>query len=285
MRTCRVSSTLAAALVALTFLSATPARAQGRSPAPMTTYELTLNDGSRLYGTIEQQDDASIVFRTVAGLVITTHRTDVRTLRAISGTLVEGEFVPADPNTTRLFFGPTGRTLAKGRTYFGVYEFLMPFVQVGVTDRFSIGGGTPLMFGFDAGDRPFWITPKLQLLDNGRTQVAVGAFQAFASGESAGIAYGVVTTGRPDASLTAGAGLGYSSDGGHGAVVMIGGERQASRHVTFVTENYIWKGGNGVLSGGIRFFGDRLSADLGLAVPLGVGEIYAFPVVNFVYMF
>jgi hypothetical protein len=54
--------------------------------------------------------------------------------------------------------------LARGQTYLGVYEFLMPFVQIGVTDRVSIGGGTPLLFGFDDGDRPFWITPKVQIV-------------------------------------------------------------------------------------------------------------------------
>jgi hypothetical protein len=284
MRTWRIASTTAAA-VAVTLLCAALAGAQERQPARMTTYELTLTDGSRLYGIIEQQDDTVIVFRSVAGLVISMPRADVRSLREVAGTITDGEFRAADPNTTRLFFGPTGRSLPKGRTYFGVYEFLMPFVQVGVTDRFSIGGGTPLVFGFDEGERPFWITPKLQLLDTGRTQLAVGVFQAFLGGENAGIAYGVVTTGRSDASITAGAGVGYTSDGGAGGVVMIGGERQASRHVTFVTENYVWKGGRGVVSGGVRFFGERLSADVGLAVPIGAGELYAFPVVNFVYIF
>ena len=41
----------------------------------------------------------------------------------------------------------------------------------------------------------------------------------------------------------------------NGAVVMLGGERQASRHVAFVTENYIWKDGQGIVTGGVRFFG------------------------------
>lgn len=40
-----------------------------------------------------------------------------------------------------------------------------------------------------------------------------------------------------------------------------------------------------MFTGGVRFFGERLSADLGLAVPLGAGELFAFPVVNFVYVF
>jgi hypothetical protein len=52
-----------------------------------------------------------------------------------------------------------------------------------------------------------------------------------------------------------------------------------------MTENYIWKGGEGILSGGVRFLGERLSADLALAIPVGIGELFAFPVVNFVYVF
>ena len=46
----------------------------------------------------------------------------------------------------------------------------------------------------------------------------------------------------------------------------------------------MWKGGGGILSGGVRFIGDRLSADVGLAVPLNVGALVAFPIVNFVYV-
>lgn len=45
-----------------------------------------------------------------------------------------------DPNPTRLFFGPTGRSVKKGEGYVGVYGLFLPFVQVGITDRISIGG-------------------------------------------------------------------------------------------------------------------------------------------------
>jgi hypothetical protein len=191
-----------------------------------------------------------------------------------------------DANTTRLFFGPTARSLPKGQVYAGVYEFLMPFVQVGVTDRFSIGGGTPLVFGFEDFERPFWITPKLQVLDTGRTQVAAGLLHAFdSSSRGGGIAYGVVTHGDTDASFTAGAGMAYAVEGGRSAVVMIGGDARVRRNIKVMTENYVWQGGDAVLTGGLRFLGDHLSADLGLAFPIGAGAFFAFPVVNFVYVF
>jgi hypothetical protein len=40
-----------------------------------------------------------------------------------------------------------------------------------------------------------------------------------------------------------------------------------------------------VVSPGLRFFGERISADLALAVPIGADEFFAFPVINFVYVF
>jgi len=254
---------------------------------PPVTHELRLSDGSRVYGRITSESDTEVVFQTAAGVFLTARRDQIVALRKVDGRMRNGEFQPADPNTTRLFFGPTGRSLAKGQTYLGVYEFVLPFVQVGVTDRFSVGGGTPLVFGFegDSFNRPYWITPKLQVFNGRTTQVSVGVFQGFGGGASAGIAYGVATTGGRAGSVTGGAGVAYSDDGERSLVVMVGGDRQVRRNMSFVTENYVWGSGDGVVSAGFRFFGERLSADLALAAPLGVGDVFVFPVVNFVFMF
>src|SRR5712692_9592438 len=50
------------------------------------------------------------------------------------GRVVKGEFQPFDPHNTRLFFAPTARALRRGEGYAGVYEVVLPFVQVGITD-------------------------------------------------------------------------------------------------------------------------------------------------------
>lgn len=281
------------ALVLATGLSALliPAGLDAQTPgltAPEVTHELRLRDGTRAFGRIETESSAEVVFETASGVTLTARRDQIQTLRRVAGQMKDGEFQPADPNATRLFFGPTGRSLAKGQTYLGVYEFVLPFVQVGVTDGFSIGGGTPLVFGFeeDGFNRPFWITPKLRVFNGQRTQVSVGAFQGFGGGSSAGIAYSVVTTGGPAGSVTAGAGVAYAEAGDRTAVVMVGGDRQVRRNIKFVTENYVWASGNGIVSAGVRFFGERLSADLALAAPIGeVDGFIAFPVINFVYLF
>jgi hypothetical protein len=277
------------AILALVLLpGAADARVSGprASEQQMTLYELVLRDGSRLYGTIEREDSGEVVFKTQAGASVTARRSDIDTLRKVTGTLSDGEFMPPDPNATRLFFAPTGRSLQRGQTYLGVYEFVMPFVQVGVTDRFSIGGGTPLVFGLDEGERPFWITPKLQIARTSSTEVAVGVLQAFnAGGDGGGVAYVVGTSGTSRGSFTLGGGLGYGNDGGRSGIVMLGGERQVRRNLKLMSENSLWKDGNGVASAGVRFFGERLSADLAIGFPIGADEFFAFPIVNFVYLF
>ena len=280
-------------LLTATLALAAPAAAVHACAAPsgsaaqqITLYELVLRDGSRLYGTIEREDSNEVVFKTQSGAVVAAQRSDITTLKEVIGSLSGGEFMPPDPNATRLFFAPTGRSLARGQTYLGVYEFLMPFVQIGVTDRVSIGGGTPLVFGFDNDDRPFWITPKVQILKTSSTDVAAGVFQVFnAAGDGGGVAYAVSTSGTARGSFTVGGGMAYGNNGGRSGVVMVGGERQVRRNLKLMSENYLWKDGNGVASAGVRFFGDRLSADLALGFPIGSDEFFAFPIVNFVYVF
>jgi len=43
--------------------------------------------------------------------------------------------------------------------------------------------------------------------------------------------------------------------------------------------------GGGIGTLGVRFLGEHLSADLGLAVPIGADGLFVFPVVNFVWRF
>jgi hypothetical protein len=284
----RTHGTIGAVVVALV-LVASPARAgqEGASAQRLTVQELVLVDGSRFYGTIESQSADQVVFRTTAGVIVEAPMGRIKSIEAVAGRIVGEEFRREDPNNTRLLFGPTGKALRRGEVYLGVYEFVMPFVQVGITDRISIGGGTPLIVGFDESERPFWVTPKVLMLSRGGTHVSAGMFHGFnPEGDGFGIAYGVVTQDVGAGAVTAGAGMGYTSEGDRGPVVMAGGEAPMRRNMKFVSENYVWRSG-GVGSAGVRFFGESLSADVGLALFFTSDEGFVFgaPVVNFAYRF
>lgn len=286
MRFMRPTFGTLAFLLALGMAGAVPiASAQGApAVADQRIYEVKTQDGARYYGYLQVDTPERVVIRTPGGAIIELARSAILSIAESDGAVVGQEFRPEDSNPTRLFFGPTGRALKKGETYFGIYEVFMPFVQVGVTDRLSIGGGTPFIFG--GGDHPFWFTPKLQLFEKGRASVAVGALHFLNVGDgSFGIAYAASTFGSRDDALTVGLGWAYEVYGEENtgeAVLMVGGERRVSRRLKIITENH-FVGGEGILSGGFRFLGESLSADVGLGMPLS-GAI-VFPVVNFVWKF
>ena len=247
--------------------------------------ELRLKDGSVMYGYIEASEPNRVMFMTLSGTPLDIDRAQIASLEPAKGRIVRGEFQPADSNTTRLFFAPTGRTLRRGEAYVGVYEFMLPFAQVGLTDRISVGAGTPLIFG-GGGEHPFWVTPKVQVYQHGRFSEAVGILHFLNVGDgNFGIAYAVTTYGESDNALTGGLGYAYARyDEEHAgtAIGMIGGEHRLTRRIKLISENYLWQSG-GIVSIGVRFLGERLSADVGLFSPIGSG--IAAPVVNFVYKF
>ena len=274
-------------------LPSSPAAAQSRPRAAVieippadVIQELELNDGSSVIGRVTSIADGRFVFVTGAGVEMTVEMSAVRSLEPVRGRIVNGERWREDSNPTRLFFTPTGRSLKKGEAYLGVYQIVLPFVQVGITDRVSIGAGTPLIVGDF--DRPVWITPKVKLLETRSTAVSAGVMHFFnVDDASVGIAYGVVTQGSTDNALTVGLGYSYArtddEEAGSG-VLMLGGERRVSKRMKLVTENYVFKGG-GFASGGVRFFGEKLSADLGLVAPLFGDDFFAFPMINIVRKF
>jgi hypothetical protein len=233
------------------------------------------------------QDAVEVVFRTTAGAVVRTPIERVAGIRPASGLLREGRFFLDDPNSTRLFFAPTGRALRRGEAYAGVHELLMPIVQVGITNRISIGGGTPLLFGIPASERPYWITPKAQIFSGGRASVALGVVHAFGLDDddgAVGVAYAVATRELSAGSVTVGGGLGYTSHGDRGLLLMAGGDRPAGRNARLITENYFWRTG-GVASLGVRFFGEKLSADVAIAMILTSDLVQPTPIINFMYRF
>jgi hypothetical protein len=256
------------------------------TPAGVTD-ELVLRDGTRAYGKVERVDGPMVTFKTTAGAAIQVAAAEIVSIRPVTGRIVAGEFRRADPNPTRLFFGPTARSLKQGEGYAGVYEILLPFVQIGITDRVSIGAGTPLIFG-DGSAHPFWITPKVQLFEGASTQASVGVMHFLNVGDGTlGIAYLVGTRGSADSAITGGIGYAYdrSYDTTNGAaVVMIGGEHRVRRGMKVMTENYVFNGGT-ILTGGVRWLGEHFSADLALVVPTDGSFAVAFPLVNVVYSF
>ena len=272
------------ALTAVVALAAAPARSLAQEEQPFS--QVDLKDGGSVFGEAIRSGDRVLVVR--GGDTLDLPASQVERIRQVHGRMINGEFMRLDPNETRLFFGPTGRTLPRGESYLGVFELYLPFLAYGVTDRITLAGGVPLFFGEDM-PVVVYLAPKVQLIRSERLTGSVGTLSFFTSEGNAGLVYGATTLESPDgvASLTLGGGGAYAEgDMADGAVLMMGGDVRASRSIKLMSENYlITDGGEGLalLSFGIRFIGEHLSADVGLAMPSEAP--IALPLVNFVYSF
>jgi hypothetical protein len=173
-----------------------------------------------------------------------------------------------DPNRTRLLLGTNARSLHRGEFYLDIIGINVLTVEAGVTDRLTLGAGTPILF---PGTRPldlYWLTPKLQIYSGKKTTAALGVIHGVFGDAKLGVAYGAVTHGSSHGAVSAGLGYAYAhGDGAGGAVpvVQFGADRRVSPVVTLLTENYFARGLT-MVSGGIRFIRHRRTLDLGVFV-------------------
>ena len=228
-------------------------------------FEVVLVDGTVLVGILSEQSEVRVSLITLAGVRFELQRSDIRSLSPASGSVVDNQFWRADPSSTRLFFTTTGRSLSRGEGYAGVYLLVLPFAAVGVTDKLTVAGGAPILFGEV---QPAYLAPKLQIFRNATTQIALGTLMLLGDDFNVGVAYGVGTLGSPDVAVTGGIGFGYAgSDFSKNAVGMLGFERRVSGSIKLISENYYLPidGGSLLASAGIRILGKSLTGDIGLA--------------------
>ncbi len=246
---------------------------------------ITTNDGSTFVGRVVAVHAESIELQTVAGKVTIPFAT-MKPLVSLGGAGREGWF--ENPNKTRLFFAPTGQMLKKGEGYFSDYEVLFPGVAYGVTDNISIGGGVSLIPS-SIDNQLFYITPKVGFSMSPRLHVAVGAIAATVPGNDPfGAVYGVGTAGDGNQSVTGGIAYGFAgADFSSQFALLLGGEKRVSKSIALVTENYFVpsKVGHPLVSGGVRFMGEKLTVDLALFNLVGDAVFPGLPFVSFVYKF
>lgn len=273
----RVSLAILICTIAVAF--STPAHAQDKGGFPEGTVRLVLVDGTTIVGTIEREDEAEIAIRSTSGVLTTIPRDQVKSIQPLAGE----RFFRVDPNRTRLFFTPTARAVDKGSGYVAFYEIVVPFAAVGVGSGLTLAGGVTINPGTA---RLAYAAPKLTVLNRRTLSAAVGAIGITALGDddgaTAGLLFAIGTFGPPHASVSAGVAFGVV-DGrvGENPGLMLGGEYQVSNNVKLLTENYFFVGfeeAGALVSGGIRFFGDRLAADIGLVTLTSVlDDVDGFP--------
>jgi len=247
---------------------------------------VTLKDGSTIFGRIVSVNADTVIFESGAGRIQLAAGA-IREIKTIAeADLREGEYWFPNPNSTRLFFAPSGQMLKQGEGYFSDYELFFPGVAYGLTDNVTIGGGVSLLPAA-ASDQVYYLTPKIGVSLSEKFHVAGGVLFAGTKGGTGGVYYGVGTYGDGNASVTLGGGYGFA--GGkieRKPVGMLGGEVRLTRRIGIVTENYLLpvSDNNFLYSFGLRFMGEKITTDLAL-VNVSGSNIIGVPFVDFVFRF
>jgi hypothetical protein len=262
-----------------------------RVAPPTITHRLRTIYGSMYLGRLVEVGVPvdSVRFETEGG-PITLPKAAVREIISVAPREIhDGEYWFPNPNSTRLFFAPTGRMLPRRTSYYSNTYLWINGVYTGVTDNFSIGGSMTLLPW--TGAQVGYVTPKLGVYSSENLNVGVGGllgYNGFGTNNrerSFGILYSVATIGSADLSATGGIGWGYQGSGlSKQPAIMVGGAARISRGVALVTENYYVRtiASNSALLGyGFRFFGEKLSVDLAFFNAASAPVFPGIPFVSF----
>lgn len=280
-------------IITVTILLSNSLMAQQDSTSTDKLYKIVLKGGSEMIGTVVSEDSLSLNLRTLSGMMMNIPKDEVLTRKELTGKIIGESYLREDPNYTRLLFAPTARSLESGTGYIAVYELFFAFAAVGIGDVVTLAGGVSLFPGAES--QILYFAPKITPIQFDGLDLAVGVLHLVLPSwdgddiEGVGIIYTNGTFGSRYSAATIGLGWGYSGEEtSDKPILMIGGEQQLSNSIKLITENWFPQGsGIGLISLGIRFFGDRLSADLGFWTPVGADtEGSGFlPWVSFIYNF
>lgn len=194
-----------------------------------------------------------------------------------------------DPNNTRAFLMPTASTPAAGQGYVGDYELIFFNAAVGVTDWLMVNGGTVLLplpaeyMVFDYGFKArFFHDPNRLSLAVGLQMLGGRLIE-----NVSGIAYWIASVGDDNTGANFAIGDAFSGSGGT-LVLGVSGSARVSESIKVMAEMWISDHGSTVpLVVGVRFFGNRLSGDLGLLYPIGeqLNSPIGIPVGSLTYSF
>jgi hypothetical protein len=249
--------------------------------------QITLRDGSTIFGRVVAVNTDTVAFQTTGAGSMQIPIASIKDVKLIaSSDIHDGSYWFPNPNSTRLFFAPTGQMLKHGEGYISDYELFFPGAAYGVTDNITIGGGVSLIPAA-VEDQAYYLTPKIGFSVNDKVHLAAGALFVGAQGGTGGVYYGVGTFGDGNASVSLGAGYGFAGGKVESKpVAMLGGEFRLAKRIGFVTENYLLpvSDNNVLYSFGLRFMGEKLTTDLALFNVSGSNAI-GLPFVDFVFRF
>lgn len=222
---------------------------------------LRLADRSEVVGRVFAITDSTLLLRSATGEMVTIPRDAVRVWRTRHRAMAD----IADEQGSRLFFGPTGRTLSRDAGFIVDHFLFVMTAEYGVHDRVTIGAGTVLFI--DPHDAVFYVTPKVSLLRTARINLAVGGIYGDFPGEGGtfGSTYAALTLGDDRLAVTGAVFSGFDANvPGNSPGYFYGGEWRILPEAKVIVE--VWHVPEFVdlpTVAGLRLLGDHVTVSVG----------------------
>jgi hypothetical protein len=243
-----------------------------------------MNNGEEYAGEIISQNEKFIVLLTINGEF---HLLNTK-IKSIEEETYQGTFTFEDPNKTRYFFAPSASPMKKNEGYYQNVLVTTNFVNYGVLNNLSVGGGVEFISTV-LGEPIWFFTPKVGFDLSDRISVGGGVLAAGVGFYDAiGLGYGVVTVGSDDSHFTAGTGYGVDNS----LVFLLSGAHRVNESISLLSENYVLSSAPNPLSSdsdinyfgiqGVRILAQKNTFDVGaIIVPFLADIIPALPYVAY----
>jgi hypothetical protein len=258
-------------------------------------YDIEFNEGSEIYARIKDMGTDELILESDALGNISVKVYNIKKISSEKFSIdKKGKYWFPNPNTTRYFFAPSAINLEKGSGYYQNVYVLLNMFNYGITNWFSIGGGFEFITTFSSltgGGSPIaFITPKVGFPVGEKVHLGAGFLGGFFAEETAGMFYGLGTYGSHDKNLSLGLGWGFvEGEFQENPFITVSGMLRTGRKFSLVTENWFipTEGYYAVISYGGRFFGPKMSIDVGFLNNLDIIEFLpiGIPYVDFVLKF
>ena len=256
-------------------------------------YIYEFRDGTTIIGTFEREEHGNIYIKDLEDKETYLPRVMVaQTHEVTDDNLKDGEYWFPNLHDTRYFFSPSAFGLEEGEGYFGHSYWMLWQAQYGISDNFSIGGGTT-PWGL-----PATLNGKFSFNIKNDINMAMGWFWVgdlfgWTDGDMGSLLnmpYAVITKGSKENNITLGASYNFATpfdETGSGIsserlVLNTGGTYRLGRRFSFVFEAWLLNPGEDmeIMGGpGIRYFRkiNRVTARNGAGAKTWDFQLMHFP--------